>query len=174
MFCVSRAVSIFIYKVYTCVHCRDMFCAGRVPEEDLKRTMQACGGCIQSTVASLEKDDKVLGTCALFEEKQIGGDRYVGLIASLDTTSLSRGYSWTISYTRCSIFSPFIAISLRWVAGLTETFPFRPDSGPYMSLLTVSSHLKLVRSLVSLGQAKNLLFPVSMLQNTFPCLNSYS
>ena len=59
------------------VCCRDMFCAGRVPEEDLKRTLQACGGCIQSTVASLEKDDTVLGTCALFEEKQVGGDRYV-------------------------------------------------------------------------------------------------
>ena len=60
------------------VCCRDMFCAGRVPEEDLKRTLQACGGCIQSTVASLEKDDGVLGTCSLFEEKQVGGDRYVG------------------------------------------------------------------------------------------------
>ncbi|KAI0240632.1 T-complex protein 1 subunit eta [Lamellibrachia satsuma] len=55
---------------------RDMFCAGRVPEEDLKRTLQACGGCIQSTVASLEKDDSVLGTCSLFEEKQVGGDRF--------------------------------------------------------------------------------------------------
>lgn len=55
---------------------RDMFCAGRVPEEDLKRTLQACGGCIQSTVASLEKDDTVLGTCALFEEKQVGGERF--------------------------------------------------------------------------------------------------
>jgi len=25
---------------------REMFCAGRVPEEDLKRTMKACGGAI--------------------------------------------------------------------------------------------------------------------------------
>ena len=53
---------------------RDLFCAGRVVEEDLKRTMKACGGAIQTTVESLTPD--VLGTCALFEEEQIGGDRY--------------------------------------------------------------------------------------------------
>ena len=52
-----------------------MFCAGRVPEEDLKRTMKACGGSIQTTVANLTSD--VLGTCAVFEETQIGGERYV-------------------------------------------------------------------------------------------------
>lgn len=51
----------------------DMFCAGRVPDEDLKRTMKACGGSIQTTVASLP--DEVLGTCDVFEEKQIGGER---------------------------------------------------------------------------------------------------
>ena len=70
------------------VCCRDMFCAGRVPEEDLKRTLQACGGCIQSTVASLEKDDTVLGTCALFEEKQVGGDRYVVSLSSCKVRDL--------------------------------------------------------------------------------------
>jgi T-complex protein 1 subunit eta len=48
---------------------RDMFCAGRVPEEDLTRTMKACGGCIQSTVHDL--DDDTLGSCAFFEEKQV-------------------------------------------------------------------------------------------------------
>nr|SVE75671.1 EOG090X03U0 [Daphnia hispanica] len=53
---------------------RDMFCAGRVPEEDLKRTMKACGGSILTTVADL--GDSVLGTCEHFEEKQIGGDRF--------------------------------------------------------------------------------------------------
>nr|CAG4636902.1 EOG090X03U0 [Ceriodaphnia reticulata]SVE72854.1 EOG090X03U0 [Ceriodaphnia reticulata] len=53
---------------------RDMFCAGRVPEEDLKRTMKACGGSILTTVADL--GDSVLGTCQHFEEKQIGGDRF--------------------------------------------------------------------------------------------------
>jgi len=53
---------------------RDLFCAGRVTEEDLKRTMKACGGCIQSTVEGLNQS--ALGTCAKFEEKQIGGERY--------------------------------------------------------------------------------------------------
>lgn len=52
-----------------------MFCAGRVAEDDLKRTMQACGGSIQSTVTNLSDD--ALGTCDLFEEIQIGGERFV-------------------------------------------------------------------------------------------------
>ncbi|OCT99116.1 uncharacterized protein LOC495278 isoform X1 [Xenopus laevis] len=53
---------------------RDLFCAGRVPEEDLKRTMMACGGSIQTSVNALTDD--VLGHCALFEEAQVGGERY--------------------------------------------------------------------------------------------------
>jgi T-complex protein 1 subunit eta len=53
---------------------RDMFCAGRVPEDDLKRTMKACGGAILSTVYDLNEAN--LGTCAEFEERQIGGERY--------------------------------------------------------------------------------------------------
>ena len=43
-----------------------MFCAGRVPDDDLKRTMKACGGTVMTTVHDL-KDS---------EEIQIGGDRY--------------------------------------------------------------------------------------------------
>lgn len=53
---------------------RDMFCAGRVVEEDLKRTMKACGGAIQTSVNNMTDD--VLGRCELFEEEQIGGERY--------------------------------------------------------------------------------------------------
>lgn len=53
---------------------RDMFCAGRVPEEDMRRTMKACGGAILTTVADL--DDKVMGKCEKFEETQIGGERF--------------------------------------------------------------------------------------------------
>jgi len=53
---------------------RDMFCAGRVPEEDLKRTMKACGGSIQTTASSLTDD--VLGVCATFDEVQVGGERF--------------------------------------------------------------------------------------------------
>lgn len=54
---------------------RDMFCAGRVPEEDLKRMMKACGGSILTTVHDIKESD--LGRCEMFEEKQIGGERYV-------------------------------------------------------------------------------------------------
>jgi len=53
---------------------RNMFCAGRVPDEDLNRTMKACGGSIQSTVHDL--NDDTLGTCETFEEKQVGGERF--------------------------------------------------------------------------------------------------
>lgn len=53
---------------------RDMFCAGRVVEEDLKRTMKACGGAIMTTAHDL--NESVLGTCELFEEKQIGAERF--------------------------------------------------------------------------------------------------
>lgn len=53
---------------------RDMFCAGRVPEEDLKRTMKACGGTILTTVQDIKDSD--LGKCEVFEEKQIGGERF--------------------------------------------------------------------------------------------------
>lgn len=52
---------------------RDMFCAGRVAEDDLKRTMRACGGNILTTCNDL--NDVNLGTCGLFEELQIGGER---------------------------------------------------------------------------------------------------
>lgn len=54
--------------------CRDIFCAGRVVEEDLQRTLKACGGAIQTSVNGLI--DSVLGTCEAFQEEQIGGDRY--------------------------------------------------------------------------------------------------
>merc|ERR1711937_211926 len=53
---------------------RGLFCAGRVTEEDLNRTMRSCGGSIQTTVHDL--NDSTLGQCALFEEKQVGGERY--------------------------------------------------------------------------------------------------
>ncbi|KAJ3581495.1 hypothetical protein NHX12_016581 [Muraenolepis orangiensis] len=53
---------------------RDLFCAGRVQEEDLKRTMMACGGSIQTSVGAMTPN--VLGQCALFEEVQVGGERY--------------------------------------------------------------------------------------------------
>ena len=59
---------------------RDMFCAGRVPEEDLRRTQHACGGSIITTVTDIV--DSVLGTCGAFEEIQIGGERFVLIFLS--------------------------------------------------------------------------------------------
>ncbi|XP_045121280.1 T-complex protein 1 subunit eta-like [Portunus trituberculatus] len=53
---------------------RDMFCAGRVVEQDLKRTIKACGGAIMTTAHDL--CDSVLGTCKRFEEQQIGAERF--------------------------------------------------------------------------------------------------
>ena len=70
--------------------CRDMFCAGRVEEQDLKRTMQACGGAIQTTTASLTDD--VLGTCSDFEEIQIGGERSVQYLFLCQ--SFCKWWSW--------------------------------------------------------------------------------
>lgn len=54
---------------------RDLFCAGRVDEDDLRRTMQACGGAILTTVSDL--NDSNLGRCEGFEEVQLGKERYL-------------------------------------------------------------------------------------------------
>jgi T-complex protein 1 subunit eta len=73
---------------------REMFCAGRVVEEDLKRTMKACGGAVLSTVSDLS--EKTLGTCELFEEKQVGGERYnlfTGCTQGKTATIILRGGS---------------------------------------------------------------------------------
>uniref|UniRef100_A0A1A9ZQQ0 T-complex protein 1 subunit eta n=1 Tax=Glossina pallidipes TaxID=7398 RepID=A0A1A9ZQQ0_GLOPL len=53
---------------------RDMFCAGRVPEEDLKRTLKACGGAVMTTANDINAS--VLGQCEYFEERQIGSERF--------------------------------------------------------------------------------------------------
>lgn len=53
---------------------RDMFCAGRVADEDLKRTQKACGGAILTTIKDLSPN--TLGHCDFFEERQIGCERF--------------------------------------------------------------------------------------------------
>lgn len=53
---------------------RGLFCAGRVPGEDLTRVAKATGGSIQTSVSKITSD--VLGSCGLFEEKQVGDERY--------------------------------------------------------------------------------------------------
>ena len=53
---------------------RDIFCAGRVPQDDLNRLAKATGGTTQSTVNGIS--DAALGTCGIFEEVQLGSERY--------------------------------------------------------------------------------------------------
>lgn len=53
---------------------RDLFCAGRVPDGDLKRVCSATGAVVQTSVNGIE--DEVLGKCGRFEERQVGGERY--------------------------------------------------------------------------------------------------
>jgi len=53
---------------------RGVFCGGRVPQADLERVSKATGAPIQTAVNGLNAS--VLGTCAMFEERQVGGERY--------------------------------------------------------------------------------------------------
>ena len=53
---------------------RDIFCAGRVPEEDIRRVADATGASVQTTVNNLKPS--CLGTCERFEERQVGADRF--------------------------------------------------------------------------------------------------
>ncbi|KAJ7964846.1 T-complex protein 1 subunit eta [Quillaja saponaria] len=71
---------------------RDIFCAGRVTEEDLQRVAAATGGTVQTSVNNVI--DGVLGTCELFEEKQVGNERFnifSGCPSSLTATIVLRG-----------------------------------------------------------------------------------
>jgi T-complex protein 1 subunit eta len=71
---------------------RGIFCAGRVPGEDLSRVAKATGGRIQTSTNKLSED--ILGTCVLFEERQIGKERYnffTGCEHALTATIVLRG-----------------------------------------------------------------------------------
>ena len=54
---------------------RGLFCAGRVAADDLGRVCKATGAVIQTSVQDMDRPG-VLGLCAHFEEKQVGGERY--------------------------------------------------------------------------------------------------
>ncbi|OAF65401.1 T-complex protein 1 subunit eta [Intoshia linei] len=54
---------------------RNMFCAGRVTDEDMMRTQSACGGAILTSISNGIKEIQ-MGKCALFEEKQVGSERF--------------------------------------------------------------------------------------------------
>jgi len=53
---------------------RDIFCAGRVTVDDLNRVSKATGGVVQTSLGDLSED--ILGACDVFNEQQIGGERY--------------------------------------------------------------------------------------------------
>ncbi|QLQ78529.1 hypothetical protein HG537_0A07760 [Torulaspora globosa] len=53
---------------------RNIFCAGRVASDDLERAVLAVGGSIQSSTTDIKEEH--LGTCQVFEEIQIGSERY--------------------------------------------------------------------------------------------------
>jgi len=53
---------------------RGVFCAGRVPQEDVTRIQKSTGAIIQTTVNNMAKE--ALGTCKEFEEVQIGAERF--------------------------------------------------------------------------------------------------
>ncbi|KAG1360634.1 putative T-complex protein 1 subunit eta [Cocos nucifera] len=53
---------------------RDIFCAGRVTEEDLQRVAAATGGTVQTSVNNII--DEVLGSCEVFVERQVGNERF--------------------------------------------------------------------------------------------------
>ena len=53
---------------------RNLFCAGRVTAEDIERVSKATGARLLQTCNDINA--KSLGTCGLFEEKQIGAERF--------------------------------------------------------------------------------------------------
>ena len=53
---------------------RNVFCAGRVQAEDIERVAKATGARLLQTCNDI--NEKSLGTCGVFEEKQIGAERF--------------------------------------------------------------------------------------------------
>lgn len=53
---------------------RNIFCAGRIPSDDMERVLKATGGTFLSTVNEIKQED--LGEAGLFEEKEVGNERF--------------------------------------------------------------------------------------------------
>ncbi|EPY26772.1 T-complex protein 1 subunit eta [Angomonas deanei] len=70
----------------------NIFCAGRVAADDMSRVALATGGVVQSTLSNVPAH--VLGSCQLFEERQVGAERYnffTGCVNSKTATIILRG-----------------------------------------------------------------------------------
>lgn len=52
----------------------NVFCAGRVPDDDMGRLAKCTGGTVLTTTSNI--DQKALGTCKMFEERQVGSKRF--------------------------------------------------------------------------------------------------
>ncbi|ODQ77188.1 hypothetical protein BABINDRAFT_163697 [Babjeviella inositovora NRRL Y-12698] len=66
---------------------RGIFCAGRVPSQDMQRLSTALDVNIHSTVSSVTPED--CGVCGLFQETQIGAERYNLFTDIPDTTTVT-------------------------------------------------------------------------------------
>ena len=53
---------------------RGLFCAGRVSTDDMQRVVYSCGGSVLTTTNDIREE--ALGICDLFEERQVGAERY--------------------------------------------------------------------------------------------------
>ena len=53
---------------------RNLFCAGRVPGDDLHRVSRATGGAMMTSTNGIP--ESAIGRCGLFEERQVGGERF--------------------------------------------------------------------------------------------------
>ena len=60
---------------------RDIFCAGRVPAEDMNRILKATAAPLHSTVSGLSGSGDC-GEAASFEERQVGGERWNFLLTN--------------------------------------------------------------------------------------------
>jgi len=71
---------------------RQIFCAGRVDDADMQRVHSATGAVIQGSTSDL--NPAVLGTCGVFEERQVGDERYnlfTGITGAASATIVIRG-----------------------------------------------------------------------------------
>uniref|UniRef100_A0A3Q2QAM4 Chaperonin containing TCP1, subunit 7 (eta) n=1 Tax=Fundulus heteroclitus TaxID=8078 RepID=A0A3Q2QAM4_FUNHE len=118
---------------------RDLFCAGRVQEEDLKRTMMACGGSIQTSVGALTDD--VLGQCELFEEVQVGGERY---IMSMVVPSSQGGIWYGVDINSEDIADNFVACV--WEPSVVKINALTAASEAACLILSVDETIKNPRS----------------------------
>lgn len=114
---------------------RDIFCAGRVAEEDLKRVAAASGGTVQTSVNNIIDEVvhylwdsacfahflilyiaaeifvihlllKILGTCEVFEEKQVGNERFNifnGCPSGQTATIVLRGGADQVCQMSCNV-----------------------------------------------------------------------